>query len=59
MNLGDLEALRGRHGVHCYSLGDVYDGETHAGLFHLPKYLRRALAEETRVITEENPVFVF
>ena len=36
-----------------------YDGETHAGLFRLPKYLRRALAEETRLITEDNPVFIF
>lgn len=36
-----------------------YDGETHAGAFHLPKYLRGAIEAETRIITEENPVFVF
>ena len=36
-----------------------YDGVTHEGLFRLPKYLREAMAAETRVITEENPLFVF
>ena len=36
-----------------------YDGETHRGLFVLPRHVRKALAEETRVITEDNPLVVF
>ena len=35
-----------------------YDGHTHQGLFFIPKYLRDEMARETRVITEDNPVFV-
>lgn len=36
-----------------------YDGVTHNSLFGLPIYLRRAMAEETRLITSEHPLFVF
>lgn len=35
-----------------------YDGVTHRGMFSVPKYLRQALAEETRLITRDNPLFV-
>ena len=35
-----------------------YDGITHRGMFSVPKYLRAALAQETRVITMANPLFV-
>ena len=35
-----------------------YDGVTHAGLFALPKWLRRQLAADQRVITESDPIFV-
>ena len=35
-----------------------YDGTTHEGMFALPKYLRKAMAAETRVITKANPLFV-
>lgn len=35
-----------------------YDGHTHQGLFYVPKYLRDAIAKETHLITEENPVFI-
>ena len=35
-----------------------YDGTTHLGMFALPRYLRRALEAETRVITCEDPLFV-
>ena len=34
-----------------------YDGQTHAGLFSLPKYLREALAQEERLITRDNPLY--
>lgn len=36
-----------------------YDGETHEGLFRIPKYLRMRLALERQVITEKKPVFFF
>lgn len=35
-----------------------YDGTTHEGMFALPKYLRKAMTDETRVITKANPLFV-
>jgi spermidine synthase len=35
-----------------------YDGIAHQGLFHPPKYLREAVANETRVITEQEPLFM-
>ncbi|MBT9148895.1 MAG: polyamine aminopropyltransferase [Dehalococcoidia bacterium] len=37
---------------------DFYDGQTHQGLFFIPKYLRDAMARETMVISEDNPVFI-
>ena len=33
-----------------------YDGQTHKGLFTLPKNIRTALDQETRVITDYNPI---
>jgi spermidine synthase len=35
-----------------------YDGITHVGMFSLPRYLREGLRQETRVATDEDPVFV-
>ena len=35
-----------------------YDGITSRGIFSVPKYLREAVAAETRVITRSNPLFV-
>ncbi len=35
-----------------------YDGTTHEGMFGLPKYLRKVMTAETRVITKANPLFV-
>ena len=36
-----------------------YDGLTHQGIYSLPKYLRTALAEEKRVITDKKPFFAY
>lgn len=35
-----------------------YDGSSHIGMFSMPKYLRQALAGESRLITQESPLFV-
>ena len=35
-----------------------YDGETHTRLFALPRYTRRMLAEQQRIVTDDQPVFV-
>ncbi|KAL4150952.1 hypothetical protein PRNP1_010338 [Phytophthora ramorum] len=35
------------------------DGVSHMGLFGLPKIVREALEKETRVITVDNPVFMY
>ena len=35
-----------------------YDGISHQNLFSLPRYLRKGIAEETRVISDTNPLFI-
>jgi spermidine synthase len=35
-----------------------YDGITHQGIFSLPKYLRKALAEEGLIIRDDKPMFL-
>ena len=36
-----------------------YDGITHQGMFLLPKQLRQAIEDETRIITEDKPLFIY
>jgi spermidine synthase len=36
-----------------------YDGLTHQGMFSLSKPLRRELAQQTRLITDKEPLFVY
>lgn len=36
-----------------------YDGTTHKHMFSLPKYVRQGLAQETRVINKDNPVYMY
>ncbi len=36
-----------------------YDGITHQGMFSLPKYLRAAIAAQTRLITDQEPLFSY
>ena len=35
-----------------------FDGLTQLGMFSVPKYLRAAIADETRIITKDGPLFV-
>ena len=35
-----------------------YDGLTHRGMFALPKYLRRGIEDEQRLVTDRDPVFM-
>jgi spermidine synthase len=35
-----------------------YDGITHHGMFHLPRYVRDALRESKFIITDQSPVFL-
>ena len=42
----------------CGSELRFYDGTTHLGMFALPRYLRRGLEAEERVITRTDPLFV-
>lgn len=35
-----------------------YDGITHQGMFSVPKYLRQAVVDESRVITKADPLFI-
>jgi len=37
----------------------MYDGAAHPGLFSLPRYLRKQLAEEKTVITRDKPFFTY
>jgi len=36
-----------------------YDGETHRGMFALPRYIREAMAQQTRVITDKKPLYLY
>jgi spermidine synthase len=36
-----------------------YDGITHRGIFNLPKYLREAISQQTRLITDKNPLYLY
>ncbi len=36
-----------------------YDGLTHQGIFSLPKYLREALARQRRLITDNEPIYLY
>ena len=38
---------------------DYYDGVTNQSMFALPAYLRAGIAAEDRIITTENPLFIF
>ena len=35
-----------------------YDGETHRGMFALPKFLRQGMEDETRINRDDHPVFM-
>ena len=37
---------------------DFYDGESHLSMFNLPKFIRRSVAEETRINRDDSPVFM-
>ena len=36
-----------------------YDGLTHQGMFSLPKYLRDELSNQTRLITDNQPLYIY
>jgi len=36
-----------------------YDGLTHQGMFSLPRYLRDALVNQRKIITDENPLYLY
>ena len=36
-----------------------YDGLTHQGLFSLPKYLRDEFAAQTKLITDDQPLYIY
>jgi len=35
-----------------------YDGLTHQGMFSLPRYIRKALVSQKRIITDKNPLYL-
>jgi len=36
-----------------------YDGESHHLLFSLPKHIRQRMTKDTRVMTKDNPIFMY
>jgi spermidine synthase len=36
-----------------------YDGQTHCGIFAIPKYLRDEMVREKRIITRDHPLFTY
>jgi len=43
------------------SLGHLrfYDGQTHQAMFNLPKHIRGALADASRLITDDTPLYMY
>lgn len=37
----------------------LYDGTTHLGMFSLPLFLRKALANQSRLITDKEPLYLY
>lgn len=37
----------------------LYDGLTHRGMFSLPRYVREAMAGQTRIITDKDPLYLY
>ena len=64
--LPDLASLSGNLGDQVDGLIDrrlskslrFYDGETHRGMFSLPKFLRLGIGDETRINRDDVPVFM-
>jgi spermidine synthase len=36
-----------------------YDGQTHRGMFSLPRYVRDAMAQQSRIITDKKPLYLY
>lgn len=36
-----------------------YDGTSHLGMFNLPKYVRGAISRQTRIITDDKPLYLY
>lgn len=36
-----------------------YDGQSHQGMFSVPKYIRTAIAKQTRLITDSEPLYIY
>ena len=36
-----------------------YDGITHQGMFSLPRYIRTEISQQTRLITDKEPLFIY
>ncbi len=47
--------------IKCRSLNRLrfYDGLTHQGMFSLPKYIREVLAQQKRLITDKEPLYLY
>jgi len=37
----------------------MYDGITHQRMFHLTKAVRKQLTEDDRIMTKEEPIFMY
>jgi spermidine synthase len=38
---------------------EFYDGETHRNMFALPRYIRKEMAKQTRIITDKQPLYLY
>jgi hypothetical protein len=54
LSAGEVDRRLRDRGIHLR----FYDGETHVRVTHLPRPLRRLIAEETTVISDAEPLVV-
>lgn len=59
--LPDLSHIDGLDGLIASRISKplkFYDGESHQSMFALPRFIREGIRDETRINTDENPVFM-
>ena len=56
LSIGEIDDRISRRSLKALKM---YDGTTHDGMFSLPLFLRNALESQTRIITDEDPLYLY
>lgn len=61
LNPSQLSFIEVDERIACRELTELkfYDGITHRGMFSLPRYVRESLVSQGRLITDDNPLYLY